>query len=113
MVMRASSENFPLLSVYSIPVLLSAISIIVTGKPNEMHQSCEHCVFQKCAKFGKHRSTPEARPSYSGSYANADSCPLEGHLIDMVSSLLEIMLIFQVKKHVYVQFFKAVPGSQL
>jgi len=43
-VMRASSENFPLLSVYSIPVLLSAISIIVTGKPNEASKLRALCV---------------------------------------------------------------------
>ena len=44
LVMRGFSEHFSLWPVYSIPVLLSAISVIVTGKPNEASKLRALCV---------------------------------------------------------------------
>ena len=112
MVMRASSENFPLLSAYSIPVLLSAISIIVTGKPNEASKLRALGIAQMCKMWEEQINTKDLTFQFWELYKRRFHS-IGGAADHHVFIPFEDNVVISGKKHVYLHFFKAVPGTQL
>ena len=110
--MRGFREHFSLWPVYSIPVLLSAISVIVTGKPNEASKLRALCVAEM-------RKVWECQINTKGpSFQFWELCKRRFHSIGGAPDRhgfipFQDYVDISGKKHVYLLFIKAVPGTQL